>query len=173
MLVRRTALQGAGGIQAIRGEIIDDCALARAVKRSGGRVWLGLTDESESVRGYRTFATIWKMIARNGFNQLHHSAWLLIGTVIAIGIVYIAPPVLLVSSAPVAIALGAAAWGAMAIAYAPMVRFYDLNPLWALTLPWAAFFYMGATVGSAVKYWLGKGGEWKGRVQDKQLGSRL
>jgi hopene-associated glycosyltransferase HpnB len=166
ILVRREALAHAGGVEAIRGEIIDDCALARLIKRSGGRVWLGLTDESVSVRSYKS-ATIWRMIARNAFSQLHHSAWLLAGTVAAMCVLYLAPPCLLLSGTSLSITLGAAAWLTMTVAYWPIVRFHRLNPAWALTLPVAALIYTAATLHSALKYWSGEGGKWKGRVQDR------
>jgi hopene-associated glycosyltransferase HpnB len=166
ILVRREALAHVGGVTAIRGEIIDDCALARLIKRSGGHVWLGLTDESVSVRGYES-TTIWEMIARNAFSQLHHSAWLLAGTVAGMCVLYLAPPLLLLFGTRLSIVLGAAAWLTMTVAYWPMVRFYRLNPAWALTLPLAALFYTAATLHSALKYWSGQGGKWKGRVQDR------
>ena len=54
----------------------------------------------------------------------------------------------------------------MTITYSTMVRSYRLNPAWALSLPLAALFYLGATVHSALKYWSGSGGDWKGRAQD-------
>ncbi|HEV2117663.1 MAG TPA: glycosyltransferase [Terriglobales bacterium] len=166
LLIRPEALARAGGVAAIRGEIIDDCALARAVKGSGGRVWLGLTAASASIRPYGSFAEIGRMISRNAFNQLQHSALLLLGTVIGLGVTYLLPPALLFSRHLVPIALGGAAWAAMTVTYLPMARFYRLNPLWALSLPLAALFYMGATLHSAIKFWLGRGGEWKGRAQD-------
>ncbi|HEY6308426.1 MAG TPA: glycosyltransferase, partial [Candidatus Angelobacter sp.] len=50
ILVRPEALERAGGIEAIRAEVIDDCALARRVKESGGRVWLGLSADTYSIR---------------------------------------------------------------------------------------------------------------------------
>ena len=171
LLIRPQALARAGGMEAIRGEIIDDCALARAVKRSGGRVWLGLTEESASIRPYGSFAEIGGMISRSAFNQLHHSVLLLVGAVVGLAVTYLIPPALLFSRHFAPVALGAMGWAAMTAAYLPMVRFYRLNPLWALTLPLAALFYMGATLHSAVKFWLGRGGKWKGRAQDRTPGS--
>lgn len=167
LLILPAALARAGGIEAIRGEIIDDCALARAVKRSGGKLWLGLTNDSASIRPYGSFAGIGQMISRTAFNQLHHSTLLLLGVIAGLAVTYLLAPGLLFSRHPVPVALGAAAWTLMAAAYWPMVRFYRLNRLWALTLPLAALFYMGATVHSAIKFWLGRGGEWKGRSQDR------
>ncbi|MFB3815514.1 MAG: glycosyltransferase [Terriglobales bacterium] len=169
ILIRPAALDRAGGIEAIRGEIIDDCALAREVKRSGGRVWLGLTETSRSLRSYGSFAEIGRMIARNAFNQLHHSTLLLIAAIAGLSLVYLAPVVLLFTGSVLPVALGAAAWLLMTIAYLPMVRFHGVNPVFALTLPLAALFHMGATVVSACKYWTGRGGQWKGRAQDVAL----
>src|SRR4029077_12923189 len=56
ILLRRNVLAPIGGIVSIRGEVIDDCALARAVKRNGGRIWMGLTRRSVSLRSYWSFA---------------------------------------------------------------------------------------------------------------------
>ena len=167
LLLRPEALGRAGGLEAIRGEIIDDCALARAVKRTGGKVWLGLTEDSASIRPYGSFPGIGHMISRTAFSQLGHSPLLLLGAIIGLAITYLLPPALLFSRHAVPIALGAAAWALMTVAYLPMVRFYRLNPLWALTLPLAAAFYMAATVYSAIQFWRGRGGEWKGRTQDR------
>lgn len=166
LLIRPQALARAGGMEAIRGEIIDDCALARAVKRSGGKLWLGLTDASASIRPYGSFAEIGRMISRTAFNQLHHSTLLLLGAVVGMAVTYLLPPALLLSRHLAPIALGALAWAFMCAAYLPLVRFYRLNPLWTFTLPLAALFYTGATLHSAVKFWLGRGGQWKGRAQD-------
>jgi len=166
LLIRAAALERIGGIAAIRHEIIDDCALARAVKRSGGKVWLGAARDTYSIRPYTSFAQIERMIARNAFNQLRHSAWLLMGALLGILLMYVLPLALLASgSARLAIA-GAAAYLLMTAAYLPMVRFYGLNLLWALSLPLAAVFFAAATLDSAVKYWRRRGGEWKGRAQD-------
>lgn len=166
MLIRTETLSRIGGLAAIRGEVIDDCALARAVKRSGGRVWLGLAPDAESLRPYYSFAEIGRMISRSAFYQLHHSALLLGATVLGLGMTYIAPPALALGGCNVAAGLGASAWLLMTASYLPVIRFYRLSPLWALTLPFAATFYMGATLHSAFAYWSGRGGAWKGRIQD-------
>lgn len=170
MLIRPESLARAGGVEAIRGEIIDDCALARAVKCSGGRVWLGVTQSSRSLRSYSTFAEIGRMIARTAFNQLKHSFWLLVLTIAGLLLTYFAPISGVASGEKIAMILGGAAWAAMIASYVPTVRLYGLNPLWALTLPLAAVFYLGATAWSAIRYWSGKGGDWKGRAQDLSSG---
>jgi hopene-associated glycosyltransferase HpnB len=164
ILVRVDALARIGGIAAIRNELIDDCALARQIKRNG-TVWLGLTRSAESIRKYETFGVLGRMISRNAFYQLRHSVWLLIGTFLALAITYLVPPVLVFFGAWATL-LGAAAWILMSITFWPMVRFYSLSPLWVPLLPLMAAFYMGATLHSAIQYWLGRGGEWKGRIQD-------
>ena len=164
MLIRRSALERIGGIAAIRGELIDDCALAGAVK-PGGRVWLGLTEQAQSIRPY-SFVEIGRMISRSSFTQLRHSALLLAATVAGMAVIYVAPPLLLLTRNSAAISLGAAAWMLMSSSYIPMLRFYRRSAAWAPFLPLIALFYMGATVDSALRYWTGRGGEWKGRVQD-------
>jgi hopene-associated glycosyltransferase HpnB len=168
VLVRPEALQRIGGIAAIRGEVIDDCALARAVKRNGGRVWLGLTDTAQSIRPYETFREIVHMISRTAFNQLRHSAVLLALTIAGLALTFLAPPILLLQRSGVSAWLGAAAWLLMASCYAPMVRFYRRPALWSLTLPLAAIVYAWATIASALAFRRGAGGQWKGRAQDAQ-----
>ena len=166
MLVRPDALGRSGGLAAIRSEIIDDCSLARAIKRAGGRVRLGLTRRARSLRPYGSLSEIGRMIARTAFNQLGHSWLLLLGTLVGLVATYLLPPLLLFSGSLPGILGGACAWALMSLCYAPMVRFYGLNPLWTLTLPAAAAFYAGATVYSAWQYHSGRGGLWKGRAQD-------
>lgn len=166
ILIRPDALGRAGGIAAIRGEIIDDCALARRVKQSGGRLWLGLAPSTYSARPYRSFREIGSMISRTAFNQLDHSVLILTGAVLGLVLTYVVPIVLLFSGNRIAAILGLSAWLLMSLAYLPMVRFYRLSWFWAPTLPLAAIFYIGATVHSAIRYWSGAGGRWKGRVQD-------
>ena len=166
ILVRRAALERIGGIARIGGELIDDCALARAVKDSGGRVWLGLSDSAASLRQYRTFGEIGRMISRSAYTQLGHSPLVLAGTVAGLAVTYLAPP-LLTLAAPRggASGMGAMAWLLMTAAYWPSVRYANRHWFWAPLLPLIALFYMGATLHSAVAHWRGRGGMWKGRAQ--------
>ena len=164
ILVRPQALARMGGIGAIREQLIDDCALARTVKKNG-KVWLGLTARSKALRNYQGFREIGGMIARTAFTQLHHSPWLLCAVIAGMALTYLAP-VLLLSAGRWAAAAGFAAWLLMAMAYRPILRFYGLSPIWALFLPLTAGFYVAATVYSAFAYWSGQGGWWKGRAQD-------
>ena len=162
ILVRRDAIERIGGIAAIRGELIDDCALARAVKRGGGRVWLGLTSQARSVRQYSSFAEVGRMISRTAFTQLGYSPVLLAGTVLGMVAIYLLPPVLALGFRSW---LAALAWLMMMVAYTPVLRLYRRSMVWAPVLPLVALFYSAATVASAVEYWMGRGGAWKGRTQ--------
>jgi hopene-associated glycosyltransferase HpnB len=165
MLLRGPVLRRIGGIDSIRHEIIDDCALARRVKAGGG-VWLGIADETRSVRPYGSWRVLWDMIARCAFAQLNYSAGILLALMVGMAVTYLAPPLLvLLSREPWAMALGAAAWLAMAASFLPILRLYRCPRLMALLLPAIAAFYMAVTVGSAVQYWRGRGGAWKGRFQ--------
>jgi hopene-associated glycosyltransferase HpnB len=166
ILVKPETLARIGGHAAIRGQIIDDCALARAVKSSGGKIWMGLTAQTQSLRPYTGFAEIGRMISRSAFNQLRHSALLLAGTLLVLAITYVIPVAALCSGRPLAAILGTAAWLLMSISYAPTIRFYRLPLIWAFCLPPVGIFYAGATFHSAIQYWRGKGGAWKGRIQD-------
>ena len=163
MLIRPEALARAGGIDADSQRDHRRLRAGCGVKRSGGKVWLGVTPHTCSLRAYESFAEIERMIARTAFNQLRHSAWLLIGALAGLTLMFLLPVALLFSGLWT---LGVAAYLLMIAAYLQMVRFYGINFLWALALPFAAAFYMYATLHSAIQYWSGRGGEWKGRAQD-------
>lgn len=168
MLMRPPALRAMGGLEAIRSALIDDCALARAAKQSGARICLGLTRRSRSTRPYGSFGAVGRMISRTAFNQLRHSYLLLGATLAGLCLTYLVPPVLVLSGDPVAMVLGAGGWLLMSLAYWPIVRFYGLTAPWVLTLPAVAVFYAAATAHSAVQYALHRGGQWKGRFQDRK-----
>ena len=165
MLVRRDALRRMGGIAAIRGEIIDDCALGRAVK-AGGPIWLGLSGKTRSLRRYPTLGDIWRMVARTAYAQLGYSPLVLAATVLGLALAFVAPVAVSLSGTESAV-LGLAAWAAMALAFLPMLRFYERSPAWAPLLPLIAIVYMAATIDSARRHWLGRGAEWKGRTQQQ------
>ena len=165
ILLRSEALERIGGLAAIRSEVIDDCALARAVKRSGGKVWMGLTRASVSLRAYTTFREIRDMIARTAFTQLQYSPLLLLGTLLAMFLAYLAPIALLFAPHSTPRILGASIWLLMSLLYLPTIRFYGLSPAWAATLPLSALFYTYATCLSAARHYLGRGAQWKGRSQ--------
>jgi hopene-associated glycosyltransferase HpnB len=165
VLLRRVALERAGGLAAICSEVIDDCALARVVKQSGGTIWMGITRTSRSLRPYETFSEIRDMIARAAFTQLQYSALLLAGTFVAMIITFVLPLVLIFSANLHVWPFALAAWCLMTASFLPTVTFYQLRPVWAPLLPLSAIFYVFATGLSAVRYWSGRGGQWKGRSQ--------
>lgn len=162
ILLRRAALERAGGLVSLHDALIDDVTLAGRIKR-GGPVWLGHTDLATSLRRYESFAEIWRMIARTAFVQLRHSALLLLFTVLAMTLTFIAPPLLALFGEGAA-RLGGAGASLIAFAtYVPTLQRYRLSPLRAVTLPLIALFYTAATVGSALDHWRGRGVEWKAR----------
>ncbi|MEH2193651.1 MAG: glycosyltransferase [Nostoc sp.] len=188
ILIAREALERIGGIQVIRQALIDDCALAQAVKKSGGqgdkgtrginntqspmpsqgRIWLGLSSLTRSLRPYDSLATIWDMVARSAYTQLNYSPLLLLGTLVGMPLIYLVPPVgvlLGVVWGSWAIALtGLLGWLLMSFAYYPTIRFYKCSPWLAFSLPAIAFLYTLMTLDSAIRHWQGRGGAWKGRV---------
>jgi hopene-associated glycosyltransferase HpnB len=164
MLVRREALIAAGGLPAVAGAIIDDCALARILKRQGP-IWLGLTRRASSLRPYGGAGEIGRMVARSAYAQLRYSPALLCGTVLAMIVVYAAPPLLAFFAHGTARVLGILTWLLMALAYQPMLRFYRLSALWGAALAVTGALYAGFTADSAIAYWRGRGGMWKGRAQ--------
>ena len=165
ILLRRNVLAPIGGFASIRGEVIDDCALARAVKSRGGRIWMGLTRASVSLRSYGSFAEIRDMIARTAFTQLRYSLVLLIVALAGLFATFLLAWVLFFAYPGEAWLLVDSAIALMAASFLVTVRFYNLSTAWALTLPVAAIFYGYATCVSAARYWLGRGGQWKGRAQ--------
>jgi len=169
MLVRRRSLVAAGGLNAIRSALIDDCALAAAIKRRGP-IWLGLTTATRSIRPYAGLGGVWHMVARTAFTQLRHSAILLVGTVIGMVVVYLVPPAAAIAGGLTGdwlpAGLGATGWVAMAGAYVPTLKLYRQRAWSAALLPAAAFFYTLMTVDSALRYWRGHGGHWKGRTHE-------
>ncbi|MFH8449082.1 glycosyltransferase [Streptomyces fungicidicus] len=168
VLLRAEAAERARVPDSIRHAVIDDVALARAVKRSGGRVWLGLADRVDSVRPYPRLGDLWSMVARSAYAQLRHSPVLLAGTVAGLALVYLVPPVAVVAGAvtgnAAAAVPGAAAWLVMSGTYVPMLRHYG-QPVWlAPLLPFTASLYLLMTVDSAVRHHRGRGAAWKGRT---------
>jgi hopene-associated glycosyltransferase HpnB len=163
ILLRREALERIGGIEAIKGALIDDVALARAVKPGGG-VYLGHSVLAASIRPYPRFGDLWRMISRTAFTQLRYSgAWLVL-TVLALALVWLVPVWAMAAGHPAERAMGLAAFTLAAASYLPTLRSYRRGRAWALALPLIALFYMAATVGSAVNHWRGTGARWKSRA---------
>jgi len=162
VLLHREAFAAAGGFAAIRGAVIDDCALARLMKVRGP-IWLGLSERAESLRPYPRAGDIRRMVARTAYAQLGYSPALLAGALAGLALVFLAPPLLaLFAESGAARFGGALAWAAMALAYAPTLRRFGLSPLRAIALPAVAGAYALFTLDSALAEWRGRGGMWKG-----------
>jgi hopene-associated glycosyltransferase HpnB len=164
MLIRADALRRAGGIEAIRDALIDDCALAKRLKAEGS-IWLGLTTRVTSIRSYPHWRDIAAMVSRSAYAQLDYSPLRLAGTVAAMTLVYLVPPVLALTASGTAFLFAVSAYAIMAILYQPVLRLYRLSPLWGFALPAVAFVYVLFTVQSALASRRGRGGLWKGRFQ--------
>jgi len=167
MLVRSGALAAAGGIAALRAEIIDDCALGRALQ-ARGRLWLGLADAERSIRPYEGIAGVWQMVARSAYTQLGYSPARLVGTLVGLGLLYLAPPLLLFAGLAggslAASLLGGAAWLLMAASFVPMAVEYGRSPALGFALPIAGTLYALMTADSARRHYRSEGASWKGRV---------
>ena len=166
VLVRREALERIGGIEAIKDALIDDVALAKAVKR-GGPIFLAHSELAASIRLYPKVSDLWQMISRTAFTQLRYSAALLILTLVGLTIVWLVPPWEAVFGSGWRLGCGLAACTLAAVSYMPTLARYKRNKLWALALPLIAVFYMAATAASAVNYWRGKGAKWKNRAYQR------
>jgi hopene-associated glycosyltransferase HpnB len=163
VLLRTDALRRAGGLEAMRGALIDDVTLARRIKASG-RIWLGHSWLATSIRPYETAAEIWRMVARCAYVQLGYSPAKLVGTVAGMVLVWLLPPLLTVFGHGLSQCLGLIAWAAMTVSYLPTLKRFGLSLLWAAALPAVAVFYTAATLGSAVDHYSGRGVVWKQRA---------
>lgn len=169
ILIRRRALRRIGGIESVREALIDDVALAAAVK-TGGQIWLGHSDLARSVRPYPSVADIWRMIARTAFVQLRYSLAILVATTAGMALVWLLPPALALFGHGLAFWCGLAAWLMLAGSYVPTLRRFNRSLAWAPLLPLVAAFYMAATIGSAANHYLGRGVAWKGRAYQGSAG---
>lgn len=164
ILVRCEVLQRAGGLAAIRAAVIDDCALARACKVAGGRLWLGYDPGVNSTRGYDGLGGIWDMVARSAYTQLHRNPLALVGCVVGLAYVFLLPVLAGLSGWTATALLAAAAYAAMVRTYAPMVTYLSCGRAWALALPLSAALYTAMTISSAWRHHRGRGAVWKGRA---------
>jgi hopene-associated glycosyltransferase HpnB len=164
MLVRREALHAAGGLEGVRNALIDDCALG-ALMKGQGPIWLGLTEDAHSLRAYSTFAEFRRMVSRSAFAELRYSPVRLAGAIGGMALVYVAPPLFVIFARGAVQAAGAVTWAMMALALAPMLRLYGRPSIGGFALPAIAAAYVAFTFDSALQYWRGRGGYWKGRFQ--------
>lgn len=164
ILIRRDMLAEIGWIEALKGALIDDCTLAACVKQAGGRLYLGHSCLARSIRPYPHARDVWHMIARTAFVQLRYSPLLLVLTVLAMGVVWVAPGLVALFGHGLTRWVGLATWLVSIGSFVPTLRRFRLSPLWAFTLPLVAIFYTAATIGSAVNHYRGRGVIWKNRA---------
>lgn len=166
MLIRLETLRKAGGVAPIKDRLIDDCAMAQLIKPFGA-IWLGLSTQTHSLRSYTRLSEIWHMVARTAFVQLDHSVLNLIGTVVAMILIYLAPPLLfaygLYMEEPALWAVAGGAYLIMAQLYGPSVSLYKLSFFRGFLLPISGLLFTLMTISSAIHHWRGQGGNWKGR----------
>ncbi|MFC6644535.1 glycosyltransferase [Granulicella cerasi] len=164
MLIRRSALDRIDGVERIRQNLIDDCALARELKQSGARLWLGHAELADSLRIYADRREIWNMIARTAYVQLNHWLPTLAGCIAGMTLLYLAPPALTLFAHGLTRLIALITWLLMAALFQPTLRRYRRSPLWGLALPGIASFYLAATIASAYRHHAGRGGGWKDRT---------
>ncbi|MCY3017768.1 MAG: glycosyltransferase [Planctomycetota bacterium] len=178
MLLSREALEKiGGGLDCIRGEIIDDVNLARQVKRAGCALALSLSrNDVRSLREYPRLSNVWRMVRRTAFTELKYSWLRLIGALLGLGLLFVVPVLSLLgglagllaagSPAVVLTALWATLKGLLTLAlmrcvYGPAASFFDLPRRYAYTLPLAGVLYGLMTLDSALRHARGAGVQWR------------
>ncbi len=179
ILLRRSALERIGGIQTVRQALIDDCALAKAIKDQvdpSGKIWLGLSEDTRSLRAYPSLGSLWEMVARTAFTQLNYSPLLLFGTSVGMMLMYVMPifstMIGFLTQEWSLVTVGTIVWLMMAYSYIPTLRLYHCSPMISLVLPIIAFLYILMTLDSALRHWQGRGGAWKGRSYSTMINSQ-
>ena len=166
MLVNYFTLKKSGGIEKIKNQIIDDCALARILKKNG-RIWLGITKETKSLRNYKKISEIWSMVTRSAYDQLNYSILLLIICAFGMFCTYMIPVIALsvgfFDENNYLFFTGLIAWFIMSYTYIPTLRNFNEKSFMATFLPIASIFYTLTTIDSARMHLWGSGGSWKDR----------
>lgn len=167
ILIDTAMLRSIGGFGAIRGAIIDDCTLAKLVKRVGGRTWIGLSHDARALRPYKSLKHIWNMVARTAFTQLHYSTVMLAVCSALLILSFVVPIVGAICATEIVRFISIAALALMGLTYLPTVQFYGLLPVWVLSLPFAACLFLAMTWTSAIRYWRGERSRWKERSYER------
>jgi hopene-associated glycosyltransferase HpnB len=163
VLIRREALARIGGLEKIKGALIDDISLAREVKKHGP-IYLGHSGLATSIRPYPHVRDIWNMIARTAFTQLNYSGAVLAMTILGLALVWLVAPWTILFGHGWRFVFGLAAFALAAASYFPTLDRYRQPKYFAIALPLIALFYMAATIASAVNHWRGTGATWKSRA---------
>ena len=163
ILIRKGMLDSVGAFESLRVSLIDDCTLARRVKEQGGRTWVGLTHSVSSLRRYENLSMIWDMVARTAFTQLHHSFLLLLVCTVLMAIAFIFPFSGFLAGTGTAELFAVLSLVIMMACYLPVVSYYAIHPVWALTLPFSGILFLLMTWTSAFRHLVRIGAHWKGR----------
>lgn len=162
--MKREVIGEIGGFAAVKDALIDDCSLARKVKNSGFKIWLGLTHSVNSIRPYKSLGEIWNMVARTAYSQLFNSIWILLLCTFILILAFIVPPVLIFNQDQTIFYLALVAMSFMFISYQPVLLYYERTPYWALLMPVIGILYLLMTWTSAVRFWKGERMRWRGRI---------
>ncbi|HLL85192.1 MAG TPA: glycosyltransferase family 2 protein [Longimicrobium sp.] len=91
LAIRRPALDAAGGWPAVRAEVVDDMALCRRVKETGGRVVFADGHLMARCRMYRGASEVWRGFSKNLAEGVGGTAAGVLGVIALYGIVFVAP----------------------------------------------------------------------------------
>ncbi len=166
ILLKRDRLEDSGGFAALKSALIDDCSLAKQIKSNGGKTWIGLSHSAISTRRYTDLASIWQMVTRTAFTQLHYSLILLLVCTVLMFLAFISPITGLLMTDSTSQLVGGFAYLFMSLSYLPVLRYYGLSPLWALSMPLIGVLFLLMTWSSALRFWQGTRSAWKGRTYE-------
>lgn len=163
ILLETTALEKLGGFNCIKDALIDDCSLAKQFKQQGHKIWMGLTHSAISIRSYDSLATIWQMVTRTAYTQLAYSPLLLLLCTLLMVAAFVLPIAALLQTKINLFLIGIVILSLQIICYLPTLRYYNMNPVYTLSLPFVGMLYLIMTWSSAFHYYFGKGAVWKDR----------
>ena len=163
ILIRKNRLETIGAFGSLRHSLIDDCSLAREVKKSGGKTWIGLTHSVISLREYNNLQSIWDMVARTAYTQLGYSISILLLCTLLMVASFPAPVISIFSGNIFSNACGTLTLIIMYLCYFPTLKYYNVQPGWGFLLPVIGTVYLCMTWTSAWRHWFKSGARWKNR----------
>jgi chlorobactene glucosyltransferase len=175
IFIRRAAYEAVGGYPAIRGNIVEDKALAERVKRSGQRLAVADGSALVSTRMYTSLPEMWEGWTKNIYLGLQDRVWLLlIGAFTGLLGALFLPFWLLGGLAwwlaapgwPAAVILLEAAvlWAYLLFWRVRACRAFAISPLYSLTLPLGALVFTAMMFTSGFRVLSGRGVTWRGRT---------
>lgn len=168
ILVERAAYDEIGGHEKVRGEIIDDVALAREAKKRKIPYRMVFCRELFRTRMYTSFGEIWRGWTKNVYAGLGYRWWVALVVVALTAATSLLPPIATVALAierPHGFAMAAAATGtALLFGYRLYAsRLFDQDWRFAWSHPLGAAVTCGIFLESAWRGMTGRHVEWKGR----------